>query len=456
MTTLTAHGCSVELNFDYPDDHISRVIERGRTFYEIDLLEDIHRRITPGTAIDVGAHIGNHTLWLAAVCGMDVVAFEPFEPSRQQLERNIDANGLRSRVQVRAAAAGDKDGTGRIVPGTEGNSGTTTIKRHGRGSVAIETIDGLALEEVRVIKIDVEGGELAVLKGARDTIARCRPVVYVEAATDERRAAVDALMSDLGYAPFGCFAKTPTYGYAPVAPVVLSVAVMAHPSRKAFVQQLLERLDAPAEVVWDQRGDRWDTGRRSLLAADPSATHHLVIQDDSIVCRDLVAGARRALTVIRSAPVSFYAGRQRPAGPLVKRAIASARKQGASWVYGELLWGVALAFPAPLIPEMVKHGDTLTSVPNYDRRLSMFLRTRRIPTFYTLPSLVDHRNVDENPSLVPGRTAAGRVAHWFAGADASALDLDWSGPREFMRTNGAQAPRCPACKGNDYSCSITA
>ena len=91
----------------------------------------------------------------------------------------------------------------------------------------------------------------------------------------------------------------------PVGPV-LSVAVMAHPKRADLIPALCDSIDADVPVVWDERNDRWDTGRRALLAFDPAATHHLVVQDDALVCRDLVAGLQRALPhVPREAPVGL-------------------------------------------------------------------------------------------------------------------------------------------------------
>jgi hypothetical protein len=65
--------------------------------------------------------------------------------------------------------------------------------------------------------------------------------------------------------------------------VTLSVAIMAHPKRAALVDGILARLDRDdVPVIWDEQGSRWDTGRRAMLAYDPSCTHHVVIQDDII------------------------------------------------------------------------------------------------------------------------------------------------------------------------------
>ena len=70
--------------------------------------------------------------------------------------------------------------------------------------------------------------------------------------------------------------------------ITLSVSMMAHPKRAAQVEGILAQLDRKdVEVVWDERENRWDTGRRSMLAYDPRCSHHAVIQDDVLVCRDL-------------------------------------------------------------------------------------------------------------------------------------------------------------------------
>src|ERR1043166_7372284 len=150
----------------------------------------------------------------------------------------------------------------------EGNTGMTRVIEDPEGDVPIVAIDDLALLGVSVIKIDTEGFELEVLKGARQTIERERPLLYIEAGDSERHEAVRAFMDELGFVEFGCFAKTPTYGYryAPRQDIKVSIAIMAHPQRAPFVQELLERLDVTPEVVWDRENNSWETGRRSLLA----------------------------------------------------------------------------------------------------------------------------------------------------------------------------------------------
>lgn len=205
---------------------------------------------------------------------------------------------------------------------------------------------------------------------------------------------------------------------------MLSVALMAHPSRAAFVDELQTQLPE-AELVLDQRNDRWDTGSRSLLAHDPAASHHLVIQDDAVICRDLVKGAERAAQAAGERPVALYTGKVRPHQKTINPAVRRARKMGIPWIATRgPLWGVGIIVPAAHIPELVEWGNDHPKIANYDRRIEAFYTEKGIDCWYTVPSLLDHRPVHENPSLIEGRTG-NRTAHWFIGDD-SPLDIDWN------------------------------
>jgi hypothetical protein len=202
----------------------------------------------------------------------------------------------------------------------------------------------------------------------------------------------------------------------------LSVAVMAHPRRADYVTELADHLDRPATVVWDQINDRHDTGARSLEAFDPAATHHLVVQDDAVVCRDLVAGLERALMWCpQDVPLCLYVGRVKPFRREVERVVS--RATDASWLtMGGIYWGVGIVVPTVDLAELTSWFRTSTVV-NYDRRVSTWYQQQNRKVWYPWPSLVDHRG---DQSLVAGH-GAGRFAHRFLGADKSALDLDWSG-----------------------------
>lgn len=210
---------------------------------------------------------------------------------------------------------------------------------------------------------------------------------------------------------------------------MISVAIMAHPKREQWIPDLADALDIEPTVVWDERNDRWDTGRRSLLAYDPGASHHLVVQDDAIVCRDLVAGLERIAKVAGAHPVGLYMGRVRPNRPRVQRQVDQARRAKTPWVtMPGPWWGVGIMLPTDDIEAVVSFGDQRRDIGNYDRKIGRFYERRKIDCLYTAPSLVEHRHGRGNPSLIAGRTALNRRAWWFIGEDASALDVDWRTP----------------------------
>lgn len=432
--SLRDHGTQVQLQLDDPSDHISARIIRRREWYEKDLLEDLYmRRPHGGTAIDVGAHIGNHTMWFAAVCGLRTVSLEPNPVTRAQLELNVKLNGLSNRVQILPVAAGASFGSARLEELKPGNTGMTRAVPDDAGDIEMIPIDSLELTDVEVIKVDAEGAELAILAGAYDTLTRCKPLLYIEAEQDERREALERFLEPLGYTCFGKYTLTPTYGFsaartrALASEPVLSATIMAHPARQRFVGELVSALDGPVSIAWDRIGDRWETGRRALLSYDPEATHHLAIQDDAVVCRDLLAGTRDRIREHPHSPISLYLGRQRPHGAKFTQLMAQARATGDRWIaFRELCWGVALVLPTDLIVPIVAWGDENSRIQNYDMRISKWLEGNRIETLYTVPSLVDHRRQAESPSLIrePNgklRNGANRVAHWFIGGDESAL-----------------------------------
>src|SRR5690625_1702857 len=93
-----------------PTDHIGAHYARG-TWYEHALLRDAQQRVHgPGLAIDVGAHIGGHTMWFALAMGLDVIAIEPNPSSYARLTNTVAANST-ANVQTIPAAAGDRTST---------------------------------------------------------------------------------------------------------------------------------------------------------------------------------------------------------------------------------------------------------------------------------------------------------------------------------------------------------
>lgn len=198
---------------------------------------------------------------------------------------------------------------------------------------------------------------------------------------------------------------------------------MAHPGRRKHAERLAEQVGAP--IVWDRNGQVADTCLRALEAYDPAASHHLILQDDAIVCGDLRAGLARAAVVAGRRPIGLYLGALRPRdrmGPLLEMALAT----GAPWIeFDGPRWGVACAHPVSLLPELIARYRLLPGIRQDDTRLSQAYAQMRVKTLFTVPSLVEHRDL---PSLTkPDADLPPRHAASFIGEDASALAVDWHG-----------------------------
>lgn len=170
--------------------------------YEKRLLVEIYQQSYRGTAFDIGAHIGNHSLWLAAICGLKVYAWEPHDGSRDQLTANLALNPDLD-ITVYPWAAGDVDAVGRFTKGMWLEFDPDREGAHlklNRGDVQVHVIDQqMNIPDLSVVKIDVEGMEPHVLRGMIRHLTDYKPVVYAETHTDEMREEISSILTPLGY-----------------------------------------------------------------------------------------------------------------------------------------------------------------------------------------------------------------------------------------------------------------
>lgn len=193
------------------DDWIGAALAGGRP-YEPHLVSWAARFTPPGTQIiDAGAYIGNHAIFWALRLGSNVLAFEPNPAAASLLRRNAAVCAVDHLVDVHEVALGADAGRGHLADHVGTNYASQRIEV-GRGSIDVTTIDHYEARPA-LIKIDVEGLEADVVKGAFETIQRCRPVMIVE---DNDPHELRALMRKLGYhrVPLDA-AWTPTFIYAP-------------------------------------------------------------------------------------------------------------------------------------------------------------------------------------------------------------------------------------------------
>jgi FkbM family methyltransferase len=152
---------------------------------EPDLAAFLERRVEPGhVVLDIGAHIGEFTL-LAAARGATVHAFEPDPANATLLRANVARNDFQSRVTVHEYAVSDHEGEMRFLAHHNPSLSALWTEQHAAGPastvrVRVRRLDSIELSRVDVIKIDTEGAELAVLRGAARLLATFSPIVVFE------------------------------------------------------------------------------------------------------------------------------------------------------------------------------------------------------------------------------------------------------------------------------------
>lgn len=180
-------------------ERICRHVARDPTGgFEPASLDAWSRMATHGTVLDIGAYSGLYAIAAAKLGAERVIAFEPMPQMFERLRLNAERNGVD--IEMLPQAASDTETTAKLwfspwVPLTSGASLAGALSANA-DCIWVPTIriDSLDLNGVTAVKIDVERHEAAVLRGMRDTIARCRPRMLIEVLSDDARAAVLALL----------------------------------------------------------------------------------------------------------------------------------------------------------------------------------------------------------------------------------------------------------------------
>jgi FkbM family methyltransferase len=180
-------------------------------------------------AIDGGANDGLYSLFASRLVapGGRVVAVEPSSREFSRLEANLRLNAAANVTALRLAL-GQAPGQARLAVAEAGHEGQNTIGEHVSNpkvetarheDVEVDTIDRLVgqlgLERVDWVKLDVEGSEVAALRGGIETIQRYAPLVQVEVEAERlasqgmTKTDVVELLTELGY---GLFVFDPTTG----------------------------------------------------------------------------------------------------------------------------------------------------------------------------------------------------------------------------------------------------
>ena len=174
-----------------------------RGTYETERTDLYEELLRPGQVVfDVGAHMGYYTLIASRAVGPEgkVFSFEPLPFNLRQLRRHVKHNRC-ANVQIMAGGVGAESGEGRFV--STGGSATGHLAAHGDTPVQLFALDEVVASGQApppgLIKIDVEGNELEVLKGARATIGKARPAILLSAHSDELERQCCEWLQEQGY-----------------------------------------------------------------------------------------------------------------------------------------------------------------------------------------------------------------------------------------------------------------
>ena len=191
----------------YADEYIFENIEKTHDFYEADTLKKWSGLIKdPQVIFDIGANLGNHTLyWATKLKPKIIYSFEPLKANLECLQSNCEDNQLQERVVIVPKAVGRQNGFVQIKNYDESNLGSTSFEMpqsDNTSETPLITVDDFVeenqLDQLDFVKIDTEGFECEVLAGMHQSIQRFHPAIWVEvsAETGEK---VNQLLEQMGY-----------------------------------------------------------------------------------------------------------------------------------------------------------------------------------------------------------------------------------------------------------------
>lgn len=213
------------------DDYIPGKIKKEDKFYEsvfLEYLSKFHKK--NGIIIDVGANIGNHSIFFGKVLQAEIIAIEPEPHNTFFFDFNIRINKLNKQVTLLETAVGEINGSICIEMNVRNNYGSFTAKPNANPNsspvsdpmaieVPVKTIDYLLinnnvnLENISIIKLDVEGMEVEALRGALSVIKKSLPAIAVECFRHEDLINIEKILKQFDYFAVEVVNATPTFVY---------------------------------------------------------------------------------------------------------------------------------------------------------------------------------------------------------------------------------------------------
>ncbi|PDT50367.1 hypothetical protein CO661_01605 [Sinorhizobium fredii] len=188
---------------------IGRILLRGR-WYEQEMLDYIRSLGIGGNYLDVGANIGNHSVYFAMNTEADrIFSFEPTRRARLALNKFVELNGLWTKISTIPYACSDAEGEIEVV-----ESIASTAERL---KYPCRRIDDLIHVPISLVKMDIEGAEPYALRGAVRVLQESKPVMFIEVHDDNHMSEIMSIIGPIGYKTTGrVWNPSPTYEFIAV------------------------------------------------------------------------------------------------------------------------------------------------------------------------------------------------------------------------------------------------
>ena len=190
LVTLTHSGSTFSLYISPKNGFIDKYIFLYGV-YESFILDLIKKHLSSGmTFIDIGANIGQHSMYAAALVGQtgQVHSYEPIPALFNQLSKSSSSNGFETIIHTHNYALGNKEATEKLFVSENIGGSSLVHEDKTTETITVQIKKGdkelLALSRIDIIKIDVEGYEYEVLEGIKESLAKHSPVILLEFSGD--------------------------------------------------------------------------------------------------------------------------------------------------------------------------------------------------------------------------------------------------------------------------------
>jgi FkbM family methyltransferase len=213
--SLSVQGLDFTFQSSFTDDHFQSIFLNSFDNWEANSIATWLNAIADGdTVVDVGSYLGVYSILAAKAGAKRVIAYEPNPFTYEGLRANVALNDLGGTIVTRMLALSDFVGSAELFhpPGREmssgsqlrnNNQGEETNGWDNKSEVCVTTLDeevkALNLGRVGAIKIDAEGYEMQVLKGAAQTLGTSRPVMIIELHSFKHLKNASGFLLPLGY-----------------------------------------------------------------------------------------------------------------------------------------------------------------------------------------------------------------------------------------------------------------